>query len=265
MFRRLRLRLMLINLVIIAALFILLTSGTYLFSSIEMQNRSRMLVHRISSEIICGLISDFPPRNLPPPNDLPPLRNLPGPGDLLPPNNLPPVPLVFFIKVAPSGAATFISTSSPLTASEPFQPIAHAKGVAIDMLLDPTNYCGDEAKTKQIVCILLDNALRYTSSGSITVRLHQLQHNAILDIIDTGCGITPEHLEKIFDRFYQVNPSRAKIEGGAGLGLAIAKCLVECQRGRIEAMSIPGQGSTFSIYLPLEIKSYHSSSASTQS
>lgn len=134
-----------------------------------------------------------------------------------------------------------------------FQPLAHSKDIEIDLFAEPTIYCGDEAKVKQILSILLENALKYTPPGShITVQLHQLEHTVRFDVTDTGTGIAPEHLVKIFDRFYQVDTSRGQEGGGTGLGLAIAKCLTECLHGRLTAASTPGEGSTFSVYLPFK-------------
>jgi signal transduction histidine kinase len=67
---------------------------------------------------------------------------------------------------------------------------------------------------------------------------------------DTGCGIEPEHWNRIFDRFYRVDRSRSRARGGAGLGLTIARLLAELQQGRIEVHSTLGEGSTFVLWLP---------------
>jgi signal transduction histidine kinase len=68
---------------------------------------------------------------------------------------------------------------------------------------------------------------------------------------DAGEGIAPEHLPRLFDRFYRVEPSRSREHGGAGLGLAIAKMLAELQNGSVQVESAPGSGSTFTLWLPV--------------
>lgn len=111
----------------------------------------------------------------------------------------------------------------------------------------------DAGADDYIVGILLDNALRYTPiGGSISILLHKSPQAVHVEVSDTGPGIAAEYQEKIFDRFYQVDPSRSKELGGAGLGLAIAKCLAACQKGYIKVKSRPGKGSTFSVLLSLE-------------
>ena len=131
-----------------------------------------------------------------------------------------------------------------------FDPIAKAKGLKLLIPATPdfTIY-GDEAKIKQLLTILLDNAFRHTpNGGKITVSLAQAGNDTILTVADTGEGISPEALDKIFDRFYQADKSRNK--GGAGLGLSIAKWIVENHGGTITADSEPSFGATFTIYLP---------------
>ncbi|HBS58325.1 MAG TPA: two-component sensor histidine kinase [Firmicutes bacterium] len=135
----------------------------------------------------------------------------------------------------------------------PFEPLAETKNIALTMQTEPLTYYGDEAKIKQLLGILLDNALRYTpAGGNVTVHLYKSPQAVHIDVADTGPGIAAEYLEKIFDRFFQVDPSRSKELGGTGLGLAIAKCLAACQRARIKVKSRPGEGSVFSVRLPLE-------------
>lgn len=139
-----------------------------------------------------------------------------------------------------------------LRAAAPFEAVAAAKGVALVVAsaVEITGY-GDEARIRQVVGILLDNAIRHTpSGGKVTVSLSRADSRAFLTVADTGEGIAPEYLDKVFDRFFQVDKARAK--GGAGLGLAIAKWIVESHGGGITAASTPGQGSTFSFWLPLE-------------
>jgi signal transduction histidine kinase len=76
-------------------------------------------------------------------------------------------------------------------------------------------------------------------------------HEALLHVDDSGEGIPPEHLDRVFDRFHRVDPSRARSTGGAGLGLAIARTLVEAHAGRIEITNRPGGGTRVAVHLPL--------------
>jgi signal transduction histidine kinase len=133
----------------------------------------------------------------------------------------------------------------------PYKILADAKSVTMTAALaSDTEYFGDEQRIQQVLGILLDNALRYTpGGGKIEVMLRRLHRAAYITVSDTGPGIPPEHLPKIFDRFYQVDPARN--QGGAGLGLAIAKCIVETHGGTIQAVSQLGKGANFSITLPL--------------
>lgn len=111
---------------------------------------------------------------------------------------------------------------------------------------------GDRARLKQVVVNLLDNAIKYTpEGGTITLNVNARDRIAVLEITDTGIGIAPEALPKIFDRFYRVDTARSRDQGGAGLGLAIVKSICTAHHGRVEATSTPGQGSRFRVELPL--------------
>ena len=110
----------------------------------------------------------------------------------------------------------------------------------------------DSQRIKQVLNNLLANAVAHTErKGSITVTTQLKADEIITTVADTGEGISAEDLPNIFERFYRVDKSRARSTGGSGLGLTIAKRLVEAHGGRIWAESEPGQGSTFSFTLPL--------------
>ena len=110
---------------------------------------------------------------------------------------------------------------------------------------------GDPVRLRQVVLNLGDNAVKYTGAGGrIRLSLAHKHSNAILQVSDTGRGVEPQHLPHIFDRFYRAH-RRAADAAGTGLGLAIAKRIVEVHRGSIEVSSRPGQGSTFTVILPL--------------
>lgn len=136
-------------------------------------------------------------------------------------------------------------------AVEALSPLAITKGLKLTLLITPEiKLYGDEGTIKQLVSILFDNSIRHTPpGGNISVSLHQSPQEIIFTFSDTGEGIKKEHLEKIFDRFYQVDESRSK--GGTGLGLAIAKLIVESHRGSIQVNSHPNQGTEFLINLPI--------------
>mgnify|MGYP000017642175 CR=1 FL=1 len=130
-------------------------------------------------------------------------------------------------------------------------PQAEARGLALTCQADgPVYVRGDEARLREVLLILLDNALKFTGQGGqVTVRVSEASGRARLTVSDTGVGIAPEHLPRIFDRFYRVERTGSQ-DGGAGLGLAIAKSIVEAHEGHIWAESQPGRGSSFHVELP---------------
>jgi signal transduction histidine kinase len=106
----------------------------------------------------------------------------------------------------------------------------------------------DRVRVLQVFSNLIGNALRFTPEGGrVTVRARREGARVAFHISDTGKGIAPEHLPHLFDRYWQVKRSRE----GAGLGLPIAKGLVEAHGGHIQVESAPGRGSTFSFTLPV--------------
>lgn len=109
----------------------------------------------------------------------------------------------------------------------------------------------DADRIEQVLHNLLSNAARYTpAGGQITIEIEDKPDEVIVSVADTGSGIAPEDLPHIFERFYRADKSRSRREGGAGLGLAIAKGLVEAHGGRIWAESEPGRGTKISFALP---------------
>ena len=110
---------------------------------------------------------------------------------------------------------------------------------------------GDEAMLQQLTVILLSNALKYSNpGGQIAVRLAPKGKGCVLTVFNTGEGIPRDKLEKIFDRFYRADASHNSEIAGNGLGLAIARTIVEAHKGHIRAESVPGQSATFTVVLP---------------
>ena len=107
----------------------------------------------------------------------------------------------------------------------------------------------DRGRVLQVASILLDNAVKYTPDGrSVTVSVGEEDGSVALAVSDTGIGIPEDQLPLIFERFHRADPSRS--EGGAGLGLSIARQIAEAHGGQIRAKSTPGTGSTFTLILP---------------
>jgi two-component system phosphate regulon sensor histidine kinase PhoR len=108
----------------------------------------------------------------------------------------------------------------------------------------------DRQRLEQIFFNLLDNALTYTPAGGrITISADVAAEEVIVKVSDTGSGIPPQHLPRLFERFYRVDPSRSREKGGTGLGLAIVKHIVQLHGGTVGVASTPGKGSTFSFTL----------------
>ena len=128
-----------------------------------------------------------------------------------------------------------------------------AKGVkvAIDGI-DEVPLLADPDRLKQLILVLIDNALRYTPpGGEVKLSLGKDSTTAILQVTDTGIGISGDDLPHIFERFYRADKARARDAAGTGLGLSIAKWIVEQHGGDIRVESILGKGSVFTVRLPL--------------
>lgn len=111
---------------------------------------------------------------------------------------------------------------------------------------------GDAGRLRQLVIILVDNAIKYTpNGGSVRILLDRRRDTIRLKVLDTGVGIGKEELRYIFDRFYRSDQARERATGGAGLGLAIARWIVTMHKGKLSASSKPGQGSVFTVLLPV--------------
>jgi len=108
----------------------------------------------------------------------------------------------------------------------------------------------DPFKLEQVFINLLDNAIKYTKDGRIKIRFSQQEAQILIEIEDNGKGIAPEHLPRLFERFYVVDKSRARKFSSTGLGLSIVKHIINLHAGNIEVKSELGEGTKFSITLP---------------
>jgi signal transduction histidine kinase len=129
--------------------------------------------------------------------------------------------------------------------------LGEQRGVAVELADVGGLVQADTERLQQVLLIALDNALRYTPAGGrITLAATPMERTVQIRVADTGCGIAPEHLPHIFERFYRADPARGRENGNAGLGLSIAKGLVEAMGGRITVESTVGVGTTVVISLP---------------
>jgi two-component system, OmpR family, phosphate regulon sensor histidine kinase PhoR len=109
----------------------------------------------------------------------------------------------------------------------------------------------NSSQMTQVVMNLVDNAINYTVHGEIRVKLEDLGNRVILQVQDTGIGISSEHIPRLFERFYRVDKGRSRGTGGTGLGLSIVKHIVEAHGGTVTVESMLNQGSTFTVKLPV--------------
>lgn len=133
-----------------------------------------------------------------------------------------------------------------------FERAAKAKKIRINTQSKNLSVRGSQESLAELAGILIDNAVKYSPSGSqISIRSDKKDKSVYISVSDEGQGIEAAQLPRIFERFYRADTSRNKEKAaGYGLGLAIAKNIVELHNGHIEVKSAPGKGSTFTIYLP---------------
>ncbi len=139
-------------------------------------------------------------------------------------------------------------------------PLVEAKGLdlKIDLPDDKREIwlLADPVRLKQLLLILFDNAVKYTNTGQVRLTISQEQgQSVVITLQDTGIGIALDKLKVIFDRFYRVDKARSRSggESGFGLGLSIARWIVDVHKGTIQVNSQPGQGSTFTVTLPTNL------------
>lgn len=133
-----------------------------------------------------------------------------------------------------------------------FEAALKEKGLSFTLDIEPANLRAklDPYKMEQVFINLIDNAIRYTMSGGIHIYARQQEAELILIVKDSGKGIPPDQVPRVFERFYTVDQSRSRSTGGTGLGLAIVKHIVVSHGGRISLDSTLGKGSSFRIVIP---------------
>jgi len=133
------------------------------------------------------------------------------------------------------------------------QAIAPRRKIAMEVFDGPgiPEVLGDEARLRQVLSNLVANALQHTpESAAVTVRVGTEADNAVLEVADEGPGMSPQDAQRIFERFYRTDSSRARASGGTGLGLSIVDSLVYAHGGTVTVTTAPGQGCRFHVSLP---------------
>lgn len=131
---------------------------------------------------------------------------------------------------------------------------AYHRKINFEKEYDEIKIVGDADQLKQVVYILIDNALKY-SNESVNLSLSRTETEAVLTVQDYGEGISYQEQEHIFNRYYRIDKARSRETGGTGLGLAIAKTITEAHHGKLSVKSMIGEGSKFTLELPLEKQS----------
>ncbi|GEM_PF-2047942 len=137
------------------------------------------------------------------------------------------------------------------------QLLATTKNIKVELHASEKaiNLQADSFRLRQVLLNLLTNAIKYTpDDGDVFIEIESDDNFVTISVVDSGIGMDEEHLELIFNRFYRVDKTGNRNDGGSGLGLAIVKWIVDAHQGTIEVTSTPGQGSRFTVVLPLEQK-----------
>ncbi|HET7696659.1 MAG TPA: ATP-binding protein [Vicinamibacterales bacterium] len=142
------------------------------------------------------------------------------------------------------------------TLVEQIEPVARAKGLTLRFERGgDVAVRGDADWLKRVVLNLLDNAIKFTGEGgAITVAVSSRDAEARLTVRDTGIGIDPADAAHVFERFFRADPARSSVVDGAGLGLSLVKWIVDRHHGRIDVETRPGEGATFTVTLPRQVK-----------
>ena len=134
---------------------------------------------------------------------------------------------------------------------ELLRPLADRRGITVRTELNPSPCTGDPEQIDQVITNLFTNAIEHNAErGEIRIATQAGPAGATLTVADRGPGIAANQLPRVFDRFYRADASRTRASGGVGLGLAIAKAIVEAHGGTIRAESEPGRGAVFTASFP---------------
>lgn len=139
-------------------------------------------------------------------------------------------------------------------AAKIFEQQVKAKGLSLNVETESglPAVKGDHFRLEQVMINLIDNAVKYTEKGSISLKIYGAGQNVKIEVSDTGIGIPQEHAARIFERFYVVDKSRSKKSGGTGLGLSIVKHIVLMHNGTISVDSRPGEGTKVTVTIPVK-------------
>ena len=152
-----------------------------------------------------------------------------------------------------------------LEVTQQIEPMMRKKQLefVIDVSPDSPIIHSDRTKIKQVLLNLLSNAVKFTNRGYVSVEARRSQGGVRIDVVDSGIGIQPTDLQAIWEDFRQVDQSRTREFGGTGLGLSITRKLLERLGGSVSVQSVYGEGSTFSVYLPLVVPITHTNDLTT--
>ncbi|MCR8827871.1 sensor histidine kinase [Pseudosulfitobacter koreensis] len=135
---------------------------------------------------------------------------------------------------------------------EQMRVLTEQKDLQLEMRIPPCLMLADVTRTRQILINLMGNAIKFTDSGKVAVVVTETEDKVHIDVSDTGAGIEPGELEKIFEAFHQADLTLSRSAAGTGLGLSVAKELARLEGGTIRVRSEVGVGSTFTLSLPRE-------------
>ena len=132
------------------------------------------------------------------------------------------------------------------------QILAQSRSITLDLeALEPQRVFGDRERLRRVLFNLVDNAVKYTPAGGrVTLSLRQRDGHVCLSVRDTGIGLSEAEQEHVFQRFHRADSARARDAQGSGLGLCIARSIVEAHGGTLQVASRPGEGSIFTVCLP---------------
>jgi two-component system phosphate regulon sensor histidine kinase PhoR len=153
------------------------------------------------------------------------------------------------LHVRPDSQVDLTSIASQM--ADALAPMAQDSEATIQVESDvPVYVLGERDELLRVTENLVENAIKYGGPGEVTVCVRTENSWGVIDVIDRGPGIAPEHIPRLTERFYRVDPGDSRAKGGTGLGLAIVKHIVARHRGRLTVESGPDKGTRFSVYLP---------------